>query len=113
MYDHAFTNALARWLFGIGLVCACLWYLILAAMAQQPAPSAPAAASAATTCPTPEPCRVVIVTDQMAASLTGPNMVFDQAEWAARSSLSAVVAAWRNVLANAPRGEPPKPDPAK
>ena len=76
----------------------------------EPAPSYP--------CPTPAPCKIITLDAQEEQALTGPNLIFDLAEWANRASMSGLVAAWRRKIEAAPRGTPavvqdPSKEPAK
>ena len=50
-------------------------------------------------CPQGVPsCKVVVMTPEEIQSLTGPNMVFDQATWASRSTMTGLTEAWKKKI---------------
>jgi hypothetical protein len=55
-------------------------------------------------------CKVVIMTSDEQQSLLRPGGVFDQALWANRSGMEALLQAWKNKIAQAPDGIVAKPE---
>lgn len=69
-----------------------------------------AASSAfAESCPNNQPCKVITLTPQEEQTLTGPGGIFAQAEWASRSTMSDLVAAWKEKLKQAKPGTVEEP----
>jgi len=55
-------------------------------------------------CPNNQPCKVLTLTPAEEQTLTGPNGIFDQATWASRSTMTDIVAAWREKIKQAKAG---------
>ena len=75
-----------------------LFAMVMNALAEDCPPGAPS-------------CKVVIMTPQEEQTLIAPNGIFDNAEWANRSGLAGIVAAWKQKLATSPAGTVKKPEP--
>ncbi len=56
-------------------------------------------------CPKGAPsCKVVVMTPEEIQTLTGPGQIYDQATWANRSGMTAVVEAWKKKIETSPNG---------
>lgn len=94
-----------RFALGVYLFFAGVGAAATIAHAQQPAPTPPKVEQAQ--CPTPQPCKIVIISADEEQTLIGQNMIFEMAEWAMRP-LGPTVQAWRRKLEAAPAGTPAK-----
>ena len=74
--------------------------------AQQPAVLS-AAKPEQVQCPTPQPCKIVIISADEEQTLLGQNMIFEMAEWAMRP-LGPTIQAWRRKIESSPAGAPAK-----
>ena len=80
------------------------------AKAQQagaPAPQAQGGGASGMQCPTPQPCKIVIISVDEEQTLLGQNMIFEMAEWAMRP-LGPTIQAWRRKIESSPAGAPAK-----
>jgi hypothetical protein len=62
-----------------------------------------------TDCPTPAPCKVLVLTVEEEKALVGSNMVFDTAAQGRQIELSGLAFYFRDKIARAPAGDAPKP----
>lgn len=62
-----------------------------------------------TDCPTPAPCKVVVLTAEEERALTGPNMVFDTAVQGRQIDMFGITTYLRQKITAAPAGDVPKP----
>lgn len=60
-----------------------------------------------TQCPTPAPCKVIVLNAEEEKVLTGQNMVLDTAVQGRQIDLFGVVSYLRNKIASAPAGDAP------
>lgn len=64
-------------------------------------------------CPPPtKQCKIITLTPEEEQTLIGPDMLFDQAQWA-RQQFGPLIKAWRDKLQNAPAGKAAPEKPAK
>lgn len=74
-------------------------FLLLVVMAVRPA------RADSLVCPPPaKSCKIVVITPDEEATLTGPEGIFDHAVWANRAKFSDMIIAWRKKLETAPAG---------
>ena len=65
----------------------------------------------AETCPSPQPCKVLILTPDEEQALTGPRGILDTAEQGRPLDLGGAVKYFRAKIDKAPAGTPPVPVP--
>ncbi len=49
-------------------------------------------------------CKIVVMTPEEIQTLTAPGNVFDQAQWANRSGMTALVEQWKKKIETSPNG---------
>lgn len=60
-------------------------------------------------CPSPAPCKVIVLNAEEEQALLGSKMVFDTAVAARQLDMLPVANYFRNKIAQAPAGDAPKP----
>lgn len=68
--------------------------------------AAAAVATPAAQCPSPQPCRILILTQDEERALTGERMILDTAEQGRPLDLGGIVRYFREKIKNAPAGLP-------